>query len=135
MAEATSAKALGRNLPISRKQSIEICSTLRGRPVEAAKKYLKEVISMKKPVPMKRFAGGIGHKAGMASGRYPAKAAKHILMLLESAEANAQSKGLSAASLVIRNIKAGKGQTAWRYGRKRSRRAKRTHIMIEVAEK
>jgi len=129
------AKAVGLALPISRKQSIMICKFIRHKHVQLAKKHLAEVIVKKRAVPFTRFNDDIGHKAGMAAGRYPVKACQNILALLESAEANAQFKGLSTADLVVAHVSAQKGPDTWRYGRHIRRQAKRTHIEIVLEEK
>jgi len=129
------AKAVGVALPISRKQSIMICKFVRNKSVQLAKKHLAEVIEKKRAVPFTRFNDDMGHKAGMAAGRYPIKACQHILALLESAESNAQFKGLSTADLIITHISAQKGPDTWRYGRHIRRQAKRTHIEIVLEER
>lgn len=133
-AKENEAKAVGTSLPISYKFSIEICTEIRGKTLSQAKKFLEGVIALKQPAPMRRFNRDLGHKPGMASGRYPQKCCKHILSLLQSAEANAQFKGLSTANLVIQHISAQQGPNTWRMGRKRRRRAKRTHVEIVLAE-
>ncbi|MBW3001805.1 50S ribosomal protein L22 [Candidatus Woesearchaeota archaeon] len=129
------AKAVGLALPISRKQSIMICKFIRNKNVQLAKQHLSEVILKKRAVPFTRFNDDMGHKAGMAAGRYPIKACQNILALLESAEANAQFKGLSTADLVVMHASAQKGPDSWRYGRHIRRQAKRTHIEIVLEER
>jgi len=129
------AKAVGVALPISRKQSIMVCKFVRSKNVQLAKKQLTEVIQMKRAVPFTRFNGDVGHKPGMAAGRYPVKACEHILALLESAESNAQFKGLSTSDLIVSHISAQKGPDTWRYGRHIRRQAKRTHIEVVLEER
>ena len=126
------ARAMGRDLPISIKQSVEICSALRKKDVENAKKILNMAISKKKAIPFKRYNDNVGHKRGMAAGRYPLKACGHILELLESAESNAGQKGLS--NLVIAHICAHKGAKVWRYGRRSGLKAKRSNVEIVLEE-
>lgn len=129
------ARAVGRSLPISAKQSVEVCSYIRGRKVESAKVVLKNVIEKKLPVPYKRYNRSMGHKKGDISvGRYPVKTSKNILSIIESAEANAQFKGLNTSNLRIAHICAHKGSSQWHYGRQRRRQMKRTHIEVVVAE-
>lgn len=128
------AKVVGRDVAISTKQSVEISSWLRGLSVERAKIMLNNVLKMKQAVPFKRFNDNMGHKPGIGPGRYPQKSCAVILGLLEGAEANAQFKGLNVNSLVISHICAKKGTTAWHYGRKGGRRAKRTNIEIVLEE-
>ncbi|MBW2986586.1 50S ribosomal protein L22 [Candidatus Woesearchaeota archaeon] len=129
------AKAVGVALPISRKQSIMVCKYIRNKNIQWAKKQLAEVILKKCAVPFTRFSDDVGHKAGMAAGRYPVKTCTHILALLESAESNAQFKGLSTGDLIITHISAQKGPDTWRYGRHIRRQAKRTHIEIVLEER
>ena len=105
-----SARAMALDLPISTKQSIEICSAIRSKPLEKAKEILKRVIKLKTPIPFKRFKLNVGHKRGpLAAGRYPIKASEYILKLLNQVETNAQDKGLNTDNLVIKHIKADYG--------------------------
>src|SRR3989338_161402 len=90
----TMAKAVGTALPISTKQSIEICKWIRGKKIVRAKKMLADVVAMKIPVPYTRFNQHIPHRAGIGPGRYPVNACKSILEIVEAAEVNAQFKGL-----------------------------------------
>ncbi len=55
--------------------------------------------------------------------------------LINNVEANAQFKGLNAANLIITHINANKASNVMHFGRKRSRRAKRTNVEIVVQEK
>ena len=135
MKDEHTAKINGRSLPISTKQSIEICNFIRGTNLEKAKALLGEVIKHKRAVPYKRFSGDVGHKKGkIAAGRYPENACKAILSLLEGVEANAQFKGLNTSNLVISYICPNKASRPWHYGRQRRRKMKRTHIDIIVRE-
>ncbi len=126
--------ARGMDLPISTKHVIEIGDFISGKTVVRAKTLLKGVIAKTVAVPMKKFNMDTGHKTGMSSGSFPQKAAKQVLMLLESAEMNAQAKGLNIESLYIKIYKANKGTTQWRAGRQRRRQAKRSHVEIILAE-
>lgn len=129
------AKALGSGLPISFKQSIEICNYIRGDDLSKAKAKLQQVMDKDKPVPFKRFTNGVGHRKGnIASGRYPIKACTLILKLIESAEANAVYKGLSLSGLKIAHLSAQQAPAQWHYGRRSRRRMKQTHIEIVVEE-
>ena len=127
------AKVVGISLPISRKHGFAICKFIRGLALPKAKKFLEEVISLKRPVPFTKFTDGLGHKPGIAAGRYPVKASTYVLKLLKSVEANAQVKGLSTANLIIKHIVAQNAPGVMRSGR-RQRDAKRTHIEIVVEE-
>jgi large subunit ribosomal protein L22 len=129
------ARALGRALPISFKQSVEICNYIRNKNLNYAKQVLGKSIRQEAAIPFRRFTGDMGHKRKIASGRYPQKASKEILDLISSAEANAQFKGLNTANLVITRINANKASKVTRFGRKRGRIAKRTNIEVVVQEK
>ena len=129
------AKALGRSLPISTKQSIEICNFLRSKTTLKAKKQLELVIKKKLAIPFKRFNKDIAHRKGnIASGKFPEKASKHFLKLIENAEKNAQNKNLDTTTLLIKHICAHKASTPWHFGRHRRRKMKRTHVEIVVEE-
>ena len=129
------ARAVGLLMPISTKQSIEICKLIRGKNIQKAKKILNEAIDMKKPIPYTRFTDGAGHKHGIGPGKYPVKACREILKLVNLVEANAQHKGLDTSSLEIIHICAKKGPKSWHYGRQSRIAMKRTHVEIVVEEK
>ena len=122
------------NLPISTKHCVEICRSLRFKDVSYAKKFLEEVSVLQRAVPYKKFLQDTGHKAGMSSGRYPQKAAKEILRLLKSVEANAQAKGLDTSNLKIIKLLANKAPIPFSGGRHRTG-TKRTHVEVEVRER
>jgi large subunit ribosomal protein L22 len=106
-------RALGREIRISPKFSMEICREIRGKKLDAARAFLEDVIAMKKPVPLRRFNKGVAHRRGLVkafAGRYPVKAAKNILKVLESAAANAEYKGLDTERLYISHVAAQKGR-------------------------
>jgi large subunit ribosomal protein L22 len=107
----TSAKAIGKDLPVSPKLSREICGMIRGMKVDVAIKALEEVIDLRRPVPLKRFNKRVAHKPGIGPGRYPQKAARAILGVVKSASSNAEYKGLSTDGLTIVTISASLGQT------------------------
>jgi large subunit ribosomal protein L22 len=130
------AKVVGRNMSISTKQTIEIVNFIRGRNLAKAKEILEKVMQKKIAVPYKRFNMDTGHRKGkIGPGRYPIKASKEILMLLNSLEANAQNKGLDVDALYLKTIIPNQGGTSWHYGRHRRRQAKRTHLEIVAEEK
>ena len=128
------ASAKSTNLSVSTKHSVEISKFLRYKKTNLAKKILEDIISLKSPIPFKTHNTDMGHKAGMAAGRYPTKAAKEFLTLIKSAEANAQAKGLNSSSLIISKLVPNKASTPFTGGRRR-RGTKRTHLEIEVVER
>lgn len=129
-----SAKAVGLSLPISGKHSKQICKYLQGRKLELAKRILEGVMKKEQAIPFKNYDDGAGHKKGMAAGRYPIKASENILKTIQSAEANAQFKGLNTANLIIKHIISKKAPTTIRAGRNGGKRAKRTHIEIMLTQ-
>lgn len=129
------ARAVGRALPISTKKSVEICSFLRNKSVARAKAILNDAMDLKHAIPYRRYNRAMGHRPGpMANGGFPVKACGHILAILESAESNAQFKGLSTANLVVAHICAHKASNQMHYGRL-GRKMKRTHIEVVLEEK
>ena len=128
------ARAFGNSLAISTKTSVEICRALRNMPYTKAKQFLSRVMNEEVPVPFLRYKHNVGHRKGpLAAGRYPFKASRGILEILESAAANAANKGLAVGNLVVNHISAHKGPTTRRYGRNYGK-AKRTHIQIVLRE-
>ncbi len=116
--ETKAAKAMGYEMPISFKHAVEICRELRGKKVEEAKRFLEEVVEMKRAVPFRRHKKKVAHRRGLEkwyAGRYPQKAAKYILKVLRNLEANAEYKGLDLDSLVIVHAQAKKGRVLQRY--------------------
>jgi len=128
------AKAVGRDITISTKHAIEICNFIRKKPVEKAKIMLNDAIEMKRPIPFKRFTNGPGHKAGMASGRFCVNACEAILRIVESAEINAQHKGLNTSNLALLHISAQQAAKIMKHSRHRGRAAKNTHVEVVVGE-
>ncbi len=127
------AKASAKNVFISTKHGIEISNALRYKTVSYALKYLEEVIALKRAVPFKRHCRNVGHKPGMAAGRFPQKAAKEFFKIIKSVEANAQFKSLNTSELKIVKILVNKAAEPMTGGRHR-RGTKRSHIEIEVRE-
>jgi large subunit ribosomal protein L22 len=105
------ARAVGKELPISPKASLEICRFIRGKPVERARTILEGVVAGKTAIPYKRHKYQITHqKGGVGPGRFPKKAAKYILTILTSAESNAEYKGMDLESLRVLQAAAHRGR-------------------------
>ncbi|MBW3013121.1 50S ribosomal protein L22 [Candidatus Woesearchaeota archaeon] len=128
------AKAVGRDLDVSKKHAVEICSFLRGKPLERAKIILQEVTEKKQAVPFKRHKRDIPHRTKIGPGRFPVKASQRILKILESVTANAQNMGLATGKLEICHINAHQASRPARGGRQRGRTLKRTHVEVVVRE-
>ncbi|WP_456474539.1 50S ribosomal protein L22 [Candidatus Pyrohabitans sp.] len=137
------AKAIGRTMRISPKWSIELARELRGMKLGVAERYLEDIIAMRRPLPLRRFKKGVAHRRGLVkadAGRYPQKAARHILKLLESARTNAEYKGLDPEKLVIKHIAAQRGPVirGWRpraYGRASPNNTPTTHVEVILEER
>jgi len=124
------------NLDVSKKHAIEIGNFIRGRNLDKAKRLMEEVIVKKTAVPFKIFNMDVGHKKGkIAAGRYPVKAATRILGLLNSAESNAEDKGLDVDTLYVAEFITNKGTGAMHQGRHRGRAMKRTHLKVVLEER
>ena len=121
-------------LPISHKKAVEICNFIRDKSLIRAKKLLENVTEKTTAVPFRRYKRGIPHRSAIGPGKFPVKASENILKLLNSAEANAQFKGLSSTNLIIKHISSKKAGSAMHTGRQRSRKIKRCYIEIVLSE-
>ncbi len=106
-----SAKALGKEIPISPKLTREVCGLIRGMKVPKAISTLEGIAAVETPVPLKRYNKRVSHKQGVGPGRYPVKSAKAVLAVLNSAVSNAEYKGLTTDDMVVRTITASRGRT------------------------
>ena len=129
------ARAIGMALPISFKQSVEICRFIGNRNVNDAKKMLQNVVEKKSAIPFKRYNWDLGHKKKVGPARYPEKASVEFIKLIENVEANAQFRGLNTSNLMIAHVSAHKAGKTWHFGRQSRRRMKRTNVEIIVEEK
>jgi large subunit ribosomal protein L22 len=105
---------MGMELHISPKAAREICRTLRGMRANLARDYLEDVIALKRAVPFKRYARNVAHKHGLVgsdAGRFPQKAAKAVLVVLDNALANAEYKGMESDKMRILHAGTKKGRT------------------------
>ena len=111
-------KCSGRELRISPKAATEVCRAIKGMKLDEAKRFLEEITKMKRPVPFKRYKKEVPHRRmdeKWYAGRYPVKAAKRILRLLEELEANAEYKGMDAENLVIIHAASQRGRKIRKY--------------------
>jgi len=110
----TIARAKANELNMSPKHSIEIATFIRHQRVNEAIAYLKDVIGLKKAVPFRRFNRNVAHKRGLPgnwdAGRYPVKASKAYIRILESVKKNAEYIGLDADNLEIIHVSANRGR-------------------------
>lgn len=100
------AKVYIREARISPKDSAEIAREIRGMPISQAKELLRKVIGKEKAIPYRRHYKKVPHRKGKGwkSGKYPVKASRKFLELIESAEQNAKYQGLDPNKLVIKHI-------------------------------
>jgi len=110
----TIAKAKANELNMSPKHSIEIATFIRHQRVNDAIAYLNEVVNLKKAIPFRRFNRNVAHKRGLPgnwdAGRYPVKASKAYIRILESVKKNAEYLGLDAENLEIIHASANRGR-------------------------
>ena len=110
----TIAKAKANELNMSPKHSIEIATFIRHQRVNDAITYLKDVIGLKKAIPFRRFNRNVAHKRGLPgswdAGRYPVKASREYIRVLESVKKNAEYIGLDADNLEIIHVSANRGR-------------------------
>jgi large subunit ribosomal protein L22 len=142
--ESKIARAVIRDVPISFKETYEICKVIKGMRLVEAKEFLKKVLEFKEPVPYVRYKLNIGHKSGLAErwskwktpiGRYPIKVVKYILKLLDNVENNAINKGLDIEKVKIIHIAAHRSYYLKKWMPRAFGRATpwfRTHTSVEV---
>jgi len=108
------AKAKANELNMSPKHSIEIATFIRHQRVNDAIAYLNDVVSLKKAIPFRRFNRNVAHKRGLPgnwdAGRYPVKASKAYIRVLESVKKNAEYIGLDPDNLEIIHASANRGR-------------------------
>jgi len=122
--------ALGRNLHISKKQGVYVCSFIKNKDIDFAISELNEVIKFRKAVP---FKGEIPHRKGkgMMSGRYPVKAAGLFVTVLKGLKGNVIVNGLDLDKTKIYSASA---SWAARPARSGNRQAKRTNVILKAKE-
>lgn len=131
-------KCSGREIKISPKAATEICRKLRGMRLDSAKELLEAVEQKKRAIAFRRYKKEVPHRSlddGWYAGRYPVKAAKAFLYLLEELEANAEYKGLDVDRLRIVHAAAQRGMKSQRIISRAFGRAspyKNTMVHIEL---
>jgi large subunit ribosomal protein L22 len=133
------AKAYGYELHCSRKDSLNLAYAIRGMKTEQAKKYLTEIVDMKKPAPAVFHKRKRAHQTGIGPGSFPQKAAKYILRVLENAENNAEYKGFDPDNMRIKHASAYGGRVIRgimprAHGRATDKNTKTTNIEIILEE-
>ena len=115
-----SARAQGRGLRISTQSSVVVCKAISGMRLEKGKALLQDLLDQRQSL----------------SGKYYTNTTRQILNLINSAETNAESRGLDPESLHI-HATAHKGFTFFRpRGWKRRReKAKVTNLQVVLEAK
>lgn len=132
--EEHQAKAVGKNMRVSWKDTTEIGRFIKGDSIEKAENKLERVIEKELAVPYTKFNSDAGHKSGGGPGKYPVKASEEMLDLLRSAVSNAENEGLKEEQLEVQNIISNKGPKMRTPKRHRGREIKTSHVTIIVGE-
>jgi large subunit ribosomal protein L17e len=139
-------KARGSNLRVHFKHCREIAHFTKGMKVEKALKHLDNVLAFKAIIPFVKYTGGIGRKAMAkqvkapgSKGRWPVKATAVYVDLLKNAVANAETKGLDSANLIIDHAQvnrapAGRRRTYRAHGRIGKYASQPAHIEVILKE-
>ncbi len=133
------AKAYGYELHCSLKDSINLAHAIRGMKTEEARKYLGEIISMKRPLPAVFHNRKRAHQKGIGPGSFPQKAARYMLKTVINAENNAEYKGFDVENMKISHISAYGGRILRgimprAQGRATDKNKKTTNIEIIIEE-
>jgi large subunit ribosomal protein L22 len=108
-----------REKSISHKHSREIAVAIKGLSIEKAREYLENVVAKKIAVPYRRYHNEVAHRTnirdGFSAGRYPQKAAREFLRLLDNLESNAEYKGMDLDRLRIISAVVHKGTKLKRF--------------------
>jgi len=119
--------ANGFSLRVSSKHCFAICKVIRGKAPEVAIKRLEDVISGKRAVPMAGREVAHQKGKGLAGAKFPKNACVAIIGVIKQAAANAAVVGIENPIITI-----AKADKASRPYRKAGRKAKRTHVHVEV---
>ncbi|QIW23287.1 50S ribosomal protein L22 [Sulfolobus sp. S-194] len=139
------AKAVIKNVPASIRDLYNVCKAIRGMKLNDAKQFLNNVLEEKEALPFWKHSHGASHRSNISpkwkvkSGRYPKKAIRYVLKVLENAENNANSKGLDLENVKIVHIAAHKGIVLKRYmprafGRSTRKYRYTSHIEVILGE-
>src|ERR687897_2731716 len=112
-------RAAIREKDISHKHSREVAVAIKGMSIEKARDFLNDVIRKKIAVPYRRYNNEVAHRSnvrdGFFAGRFPQKAAKEFLKLLDNLETNAEYKGMDLDRLTITSAVVHKGRKLERF--------------------
>ncbi|QCC49725.1 50S ribosomal protein L22 [Halapricum salinum] len=132
----TTAKAMLRERQMSHKHSKAIAREIKGKTAGEAVTYLEAVVEGDQPVPFRQHNSGVGHRKnidGWDAGRFPNKASKAFLDLLENAIGNADHQGFDGESMEIMHVAAHKvGETQGRQPRAMGRASPFNSMEVDV---
>ncbi|MFA6036454.1 MAG: 50S ribosomal protein L22 [Candidatus Micrarchaeia archaeon] len=96
------AKAQGYDVEASYKDLSVVCTDIRGTMAEPALTRLKLAAERKIAIPFLRFNKRMAHRRelGGKKGRFPWKAARNVMLILENAIANASAQGIQTPFIV-----------------------------------
>jgi large subunit ribosomal protein L22 len=107
------ARAKANELDISPKHAFEIARFIKRMRTDEAIEYLQQVVALRKAIPLRVYNKKVPHRRGLAgwhTGRYPQKAAKAYIRLLNAAKKNAEYIGLDSANTRIVHVQANRGR-------------------------
>ncbi|CAK9438192.1 60S ribosomal protein uL22 [Lodderomyces beijingensis] len=141
---AKSASARGKGFRVSFKNTRETAQAVNGWKLLKAQQYLDQVLDHQRAIPFRRFNHSIGRTGqgkefGVTKARWPAKSVNYIKSLLQSAQSNAEAKGLDVEKLTISNIQVnqapkGRRRTYRAHGRINAYKSSPSHIEITLTE-
>lgn len=105
-----------------------VCKMIKNKTPEKAIEMLGDVSSKRKAVPMPNLE--VGHKKGMAGGRYPVKLAEEMTKIVKQLSANAIFSGVENPVITI-----AKADRAAEPYRRDGKRGKRVHVHLEARDK
>ena len=126
----TEVSVQGLSLAMSPKAGKHICDMIRAKDVDKAIKMLEEVTQFKRAVAMNNRE--IGHRHGMAAGRYPQNASNEFIRLLKQLKASALYHELELEKSRIVECYINVASKPYKRG---GARFKRTHVYIKLAMK
>lgn len=123
------AVAISNGLPISLKQSKDMCRFIKNKKIDQAIAELERVMILKMPVPLR---GEIPHRKGrIMAGRYPVNTSESFIKVLKSLRGNCIVNGLNMDR--VRIVYASPNFAAIR-AKSGGRRAKRVNLILKARE-
>jgi len=130
----TTAVAVGRNLRISRKSSVEIARFIRGKKAGKAIAELEKVVKKERFIPFTRYMSNVGHRKGGGIGKFPVKASQEFIKVIKNGVENAKYSGLGDNLYIVESI-VNNGRRFRTPKRHIGRLPKITHIKIRLEER